>query len=226
MALIGQVVVGPVHLHQTFDATPAMELQFEEFRMVSEDPRLAVWASGDDFDEFESALETDPTVAEYRYLSELQERRLYQLVFPPTKKEDYLYPVLLDENIIILRSTITQNGIDFTARFPSRDSVEVLREGCRDRDISFHLTNLYRESTLDDGCSRNPYGVTEPQQELLLHALETGYFEVPRQTDLKTIAEEFDVSAAAVSTRLRRGQRTLLRNTLGQRLSSTVPHGE
>lgn len=221
MALIGRVKIGLLYLHETFAAAPSMELEQEEFRIVSGEPRLAVWASGDDFESFETALAADSTVADYRHLSDLKGKRLYQIVFPKEREAEQLYPVALEENIIPIRSTITDAGINLTARFPSREAVVIFRDACRERDISFTLQQLYREEEImNDGGLDSPFGVTDAQREALLHALEAGYFDVPRRTKLGAIAEDLGVTTSAVSTRLRRGQRTLLQNTLAQESST------
>lgn len=221
MALIGRITLGLPYLHETFDAVPDIQLQQEEFRIVSDEPRLTVWALGDDFTAFETALTTDSTIADYEHLSELQEKRLYQLVFFQEREPEHLYPVALEQNIMPIRSTITRDGIALIARFPSRDAIATFREACRERDIQFHLTQLYREdAAMSDGGLANPFGVTAAQREALLRTFEAGYFDVPRRTTLGAIADDLGITTSAVSTRLRRGQQNLLRHTLAQELST------
>lgn len=52
--------------------------------------------------------------------------------------------------------------------------------------------------------------LTERQQEILLTALELGYFETPRQTNQEEIAEALDVSTATIGEHLRRIQAKLI----------------
>jgi DNA-binding NarL/FixJ family response regulator len=52
--------------------------------------------------------------------------------------------------------------------------------------------------------------LTERQQEILLTALELGYFETPRETNQEAIAEELGVSTATVGEHLRRIQAELI----------------
>lgn len=130
MALIGRVKLGLLYLHETFEAVPNMELQQEEFRMVSGEPRLTVWASGDDFETFETVLTADSTITDYHHLSDLQDKRLYQLVFLKERKEEHLYPIVLEQNIIPIRSTITCDGINLIARFPSREAIASFHKSC------------------------------------------------------------------------------------------------
>jgi len=51
-----------------------------------------------------------------------------------------------------------------------------------------------------DGCTQ----VSDVERETLQTAVETGYFERPRDASLGTLAESFAVSKAAVSKNLRR----------------------
>lgn len=45
-------------------------------------------------------------------------------------------------------------------------------------------------------------------------ALDRGYYDIPRTIDVGGLAEEFGVSRQAVSERLRRGHRTIIKNGL------------
>jgi predicted DNA binding protein len=97
-----------------------------------------------------------------------------------------------------------------SVRCPSREAFEVVREAIAERYDYFRSLRLYREEASDD----DGFGVTGPQREALLAALEAGYYDVPRGTTLAVVAESLGVSDQAVSTRLRRGTTALLRATL------------
>jgi len=57
-------------------------------------------------------------------------------------------------------------------------------------------------------------GLSDRQLEALRTAYERGYFEVPRQTSLDTIAAELEISASSLSERLRRAQTHLFEETV------------
>lgn len=78
------------------------------------------------------------------------------------------------------------------------------------RNAGFQLHRLTR-----DGASEPPGdGLSDLQREALRTAYEMGYFEIPRQTSLKTIAAELDISASSVSERLRRAHTQLIEETV------------
>lgn len=51
--------------------------------------------------------------------------------------------------------------------------------------------------------------LTAKQREMMIAAAEMGYFEVPRQVGLESVASEIGISSQAASERLRRGQHRL-----------------
>jgi predicted DNA binding protein len=110
---------------------------------------------------------------------------------------------------------VTAEGKRVLSRVPSREAVVQFRQACSERGFGFRLERLYREEVAaEDGGIDDRYGVTAAQREALSAALEMGYFEVPRDASLEHVADELDISRQALSTRLRRGQSNLLRNTL------------
>lgn len=70
--------------------------------------------------------------------------------------------------------------------------------------------SLESMGTYDPDRSDPFASLTERQQEILLTALELGYFETPRQTNQEAIADTLDVSTATVGEHLRRIQAKLI----------------
>jgi len=97
--------------------------------------------------------------------------------------------------------------------FEDRDHLTTFYRQCNEHGISVEIRRIHSSDRPDEkggGSSR----LTDAQYEILLAALEQGYFDVPRQIDLRDLAEEFEISDTAVSQRLRRGLSTLLSETL------------
>lgn len=61
---------------------------------------------------------------------------------------------------------------------------------------------------------QSPFGLTRGQREVLVAAMERGYFEVPRRASLVDLGESLDISDSAASQRLRRGLSELISSTL------------
>ncbi|AGB36532.1 helix-turn-helix domain-containing protein [Natronococcus occultus] len=193
-------------------ATASAKLVIEQvYRSEDGATKLVFWAHGDDPEPIEAALEDDRTVADSSLLEVLSERRLYSAALSDWGADLLIYPEAAVNDITFRDITVAGDGeTRIRARVPSREALQDYRESCRERDIPFRLQRIFEES--DSG--RDYYGVSERQCEALLTALEDGYFDVPRETTLAAVAEELDISDQALSARLRRGQATLLRNTL------------
>ncbi|WP_435158434.1 helix-turn-helix domain-containing protein [Haladaptatus sp. DFWS20] len=56
--------------------------------------------------------------------------------------------------------------------------------------------------------------MTSEQREAVVTAYKRGYFQIPRQTTLTTLAESFDISDSAYSQRLRRGLSIMIHETM------------
>ncbi|WP_339106315.1 helix-turn-helix domain-containing protein [Haloterrigena salinisoli] len=216
MALIGRAEVGPPPGQSALESVPDMELLFEDIRSIGDEPwKMIVWAMGDNFEKYESALTADPTIDSYDSLTKLPEKRLYRLRLSDDGQRRTIHSVSVEHDVTIIRLTATAEKEELLARFPSRDAVVNLREACLERDRRFELISLYEEKSVkNDGGFETRYGVTTRQKEALLTALENGYFNVPRETTMEETAKELGISTSALSTRFRRGQRALLLNTL------------
>jgi predicted DNA binding protein len=58
------------------------------------------------------------------------------------------------------------------------------------------------------------FGLSQEQREALVLALRRGYFETPSEVGLDELAEELDITRQALSNRIRRGNRNVLRKVL------------
>lgn len=216
MALVGRVVMETHLMEATLSAVPETVLEVDVVRQISDrEVKLVCWARGGDVSGLESGFANDPTVTDFVRMTEVEERPLYRITLIEPSGYDWVYPVLVENDIVVLNSTVTAEAQTLLARFPDRDAVVTLRDACRENGIGFRLEHLYREeAAANDGGVDSRYGVTEAQREALLRAHRAGYFDVPRRTKLETVAGELGISTQALSTRLRRGQTSLLENTL------------
>ncbi|AEH38910.1 helix-turn-helix domain-containing protein [Halopiger xanaduensis] len=201
-------------------ARAARELRLGEvYGNESGEPKLLFWATVDDGDAFEAALDEDPSVRRYTALETASDRRLYSVALTDDAASRLASPVAAEHDVAILEIVVTDETV-VRARVLSRDALQAYREQCLGRDVGFKLRRLYLEEEPDTDTDTDldldgdRYGVTEPQREALRTAHSAGYFTVPRETTLSELAAEFDISDQALSARLRRGQANLLENTL------------
>jgi predicted DNA binding protein len=80
------------------------------------------------------------------------------------------------------------------------------REELRLGEMDGYVQSVGAAMTLVDGCR----DLSETERRTLETAVNRGYFDRPRDADLASLADEFDISKPAVSNNLRRGQERVL----------------
>ncbi|KTG08506.1 hypothetical protein AUR64_17655 [Haloprofundus marisrubri] len=192
-------------------SVPSMQIRVEEVFSADDSAPLYLlfWASGGDFEAFESELNADETVLSVDVLDTYETQKLYRVQVDP---EVTLYPLSALVGASRLEVTATHEGLDVRMRFPDRDALATFRHRLRDHDVSFTLKRLY---TPDSPDTTEQYGLSEKQRTALRSAVRIGYFDVPRRASLDELAEELGISGQAASERLRRGTTALVRNTIG-----------
>lgn len=213
-------------LAEALAAVPDLWVELEQHTAGKDgNPIFFFWAEGEGFPEFEEAMAGDGTVADFDLLDEEAERRLYRVSFTNA----CFYDGYREASGKFLALLGTHRGWDIRMRFPGREEFLIFRRHVASEELRFRLDRLYRESELEiEESAMTPVwerdlGLTASQHETLLAALERGYYEEPRDTDLEGLAAEFDVSVQAIAGRLRRGHRNLIENTLRDEVEGSTP---
>ena len=120
----------------------------------------------------------------------------------------------LMEGIVETEGTILEAKSDgawhFVLRFIDHDHVGQFYNFCTDHDIPIHVDRVY---TLTEETLRGRmFGLTSEQREALVLALKRGYFRTPREVEMRSLADELDISQQAFSERLSRGLEKVLEN--------------
>ena len=199
-------------LRPSLQAAPGMTLEREWATAADRaaDPVLFVWASGGDFEAFEAALPADPTIGEHECIDDRDDRRLYRVV---VNRGVITNPAPIDRETGASRLSVetTVDGAVLEVRLPDRGSLREYISLLREHGFSVELLRAH-----DAADDNRAYDLSEKQAEALRAALHAGYFEVPRGTDLATLAGQFDISEQAFSERLRRGVSSVLASTVGE----------
>ncbi len=174
--------------------------------------------SGDRFDEFESALELDPTVRDPVLVDRYPDRHVYRVEL--TERAIRFTPAIADVGGRVLDISSSRDGWLVQLRLPDRDALVALNEACGELDVSFSVNHLRTSDDGEDGV----VGLTAKQQDLLTVAYEEGYFDVPRGISQDELADRLGVSKSAISQRLRRAIAELCRSTLSVTDDADQPH--
>ncbi len=202
--------------HPGLPLAPSLEesgVQLDVEQAVAADPDepvLFVWASDGDLDDFEAAVENDPTVADLRLVEDANNRRLYRVAVSDETPVP-LYPI--DDRMEASRLDVSSSadGVDARLRFPDRESLSEFQPRVEARGVDVTLRGVYSDTETALG---DEYGLSAKQREALVTAAELGYYDVPRQASLSDVADELGISPQAVSERLRRGIKAFVREGL------------
>jgi predicted DNA binding protein len=160
-------------------------------------------------DSFEASVRENSAVLDVHVVTEHDNEVLYALDWE-SRDEAFLSMVKrLDGHV--LEATGSSDQWIFELRFSTHDSLSTFQESCFEADIPLDVKRIYNPTKPDAGPW---YGLTTPQRETLMMAVERGYYSLPRRISTQELAEEFDVSDQATTERLRRAVETLVTNTL------------
>lgn len=168
---------------------------------------IHVWVDHDDA--VEAALAADPTVDAYERLQEQDGEMLFEL--------ETGHQVLLPCDVVqqvggtVLEAVGRDGEWVLDVRFPGRDGMAAANDMFDQYDVAVSYDSIVEFEETDE-ASRSV--LTDSQREALSTALEAGYFEVPRKTTLRELAEDLDITHQALSERLRRGQELLTQRQL------------
>lgn len=110
-----------------------------------------------------------------------------------------------------------QNKVIVTVQIPDRETLKDLIRRVRATGASVSVKSILQSgSDSKDSLEIDVSEVTEKQLEALEAAVETGYYDSPREADLEVLADRLDVSKSAISQRLKAVESRLTRKLVNQ----------
>ena len=162
-----------------------------------------------DFSRFEDGLRSDNTVGEFERVIETRDQEaIYS--FKYTDEAKVLSSVISTANGVTLEMENEGRAWIFTIWVPERTNLSHLWDYAQQHDIEIDLLRVNEY----DSLGTKDAGLTDSQREALLVALETGYFEEPRNATLSEVAADLNISQPAASGLLRRGIKRLIISSL------------
>lgn len=193
-------------LRQTLEA--AADLNVEVERVVASDPGHVmpyVWFSGDaaTLATVDDTLATDPSVDDATRLVARDDESLYRIDW--ANDVVVMLHALTDADATVLDAYVETGQWQFRVLFPDREALSRTYEFATEQGLPIEILRIHRLEERRHGR----YGLTDPQYESLVAALEYGYYEIPREMDMDELSDELGISHQALSERLRRAHRTL-----------------
>lgn len=125
--------------------------------------------------------------------------------------DDPLFRIIRRNDGHILRAVFQDQQWEITVRFPKHELLSGFKRDCEERGIGLDVDRIYHRS---DQAADPWFGLTQSQREALVLAVERGYYDIPRQCTTAELADELDISAQAVTERLRRAVANITEHTL------------
>lgn len=194
------------------EALPAHpDMAVEADRIAAHTPGSSMpclWAQEDGTGDFETAIDTDPTVTEIHATADFDGERLYHIEWDD--HIDSFISKMVDHQGVILEASARNDRWRVRLRFMTREQFDAFQTYFEEHGPSFQLEQLFSAQH-----PRHTRGdVTPEQHEALTTAADAGYFQVPRAASIRDLAAELGVSHQSVSERLRRGTENLVRDML------------
>ncbi|WP_254271852.1 helix-turn-helix domain-containing protein [Haloarcula marina] len=162
-----------------------------------------------DFLRFEEGLRNDTTIDDFERVLETRDgEAIYS--FEYTDKAKILSPVISTANGLILDMENEGDAWVLSVWMPDRAGLADFWDYAQQNEIDIELLRVNEYASPADTDA----GLTDSQREALLVAVETGYFEEPRNATLSEVAADLDISQPAASGLLRRGIKRLVVSSL------------
>lgn len=212
MSLIAEFTVPAEQfvLYETLCEVPEMIVEIE--RVIAHEPDRLMpyfWTSNGDNQKFEAAAENDPSVEGLTKLDELDGAVLYRANW--VQGVEAVVHAYTKTGAVLIDATGRNDQWELQLRFDTEDDVIRFKSYLDESDLSMDLDRLYQPSR---PTSESLSTLTETQRETIRAGLQSGYYEIPRETKPSELAEEFGISPQALSKRFRRAHRALAENAL------------
>lgn len=196
-------------LGTVFEALPGVEVELERIVPGVDVVIPYFWVRGVASDDVEAAFSEHPGVRDIRSVDSVEDEYLLRVEWEPAYVG--ILTTLTETGVVVIGAVGTDEQWTFDVRGDARDDVAEFLRLCRERDIPVTLTALHALTPIETATEA---ALTDAQREALELAYERGYFESPRQVTMEDLGKDLGISQQAVASRLRRGTRSILGQTL------------
>ncbi|WP_058991386.1 helix-turn-helix domain-containing protein [Haloarcula sp. CBA1127] len=195
-------------LSGTFQAVPEVEFDAVRFATHGTDRVVPLlWATNADTDSVGTAITEDETVRSAQVITSQDQNTLLRMDW--TDQVRFLTRVLVGEHGTVVSARGSTEGWTFRILFPERDAVSSTCDAFEE----YHI-DIERITALKDAPSIEGSQLTDGQFSILKAAVDEGYYEIPRRTNLQELASDLGVSHQALSEQARRGHRALIESVI------------
>lgn len=196
-------------LGTVFTTLPAVTVELERIVPARDVVIPYFWVRGTEIEDIEAAFDTHPGVKSIQLVDSVEDEYLLRVEW--SVDYDDVLTVLTETEIALIEASGTNQKWTFEVRGDARSDISDFATRCRELDISITTMALHSLTPVETATEA---ALTDAQQEVLILAYERGYFNLPRDVTMEELGEELGISQQAVASRLRRGIRNILAETL------------
>ena len=188
-------------LNDTFGRVPDVQVRFERTVTTGSKNDASLWIASSDGEAVEGALSFDPSVQTFELVATRRDERLYDVTFAPDARP--LQESLGESGAVV--SGVYGESASWTVRLrvDSRTALSSVVGRLEEDGYGVRIDRIWEVGGSKGGTD----GISPCHVRTLREALAAGYYEIPRETDLKELAAELGISHQALSERLRRAHR-------------------
>ncbi|MCU4926320.1 helix-turn-helix domain-containing protein [Halobacteria archaeon AArc-dxtr1] len=198
-------------LGTVFEQLPDVSVELERIIPARDVVIPYFWVRGTDVEDVEGAFSEHPGVKEIQSIDAVEDEHLLRVEW--ALDYDDVLTTLTETQIALIKAVGTDTQWTFDIRGDTRDDIADFQSRCREVGIPITLTELHALTPVETATEA---ALTDTQQEALVLAYERGYFESPREATMEEIGDELGITQQAVASRLRRGIKHILGNTLSE----------
>jgi len=168
-----------------------------------------LWVHGGAVNDLTTDLADDAGIDDVVVVDELDDHFILRVHWNLDRES--ILTAIVETDVVLLSGVGSEDRWTFEVRASEQADLSAFQTYCRDHDVPIELTQLHELSAAAEG---DEYHLTDAQRQVLELAYNSGYFDSPRAATQGDIAEELGISRQAVSSRLQRGTRRLVANTV------------
>lgn len=211
MATEATFTIGPGEfpLGTIFEQVPGVTVELERVVPGSKVVIPYFWVRGVEVEDMETAFSEHSGVEDIRLVDSVGDEYLLRVEWDSSYEG--ILSILAETEVPLTSAIGTNDQWTFEIRGDSHSDIADFQRLCTERDIPVTLTALHALTPVETATEST---LTDPQKEALILAYERGYFESPRDVTMEELGDELGISQQAVGSRIRRGIRRILGNTL------------
>lgn len=196
-------------LGTVFEQLPGVTVKLERIVPGTDVVIPYFWVRGSHSDDIVAAFSDHPGVQHIELVDSVEDEHLLRAEWVA----DYagVLSTLTGTRVPLIEAVGTDAEWTFEIRGDERSDIAEFQRRCRELDIPITLTALHALTPVETASEAT---LTDEQQEALVLAYERGYFNSPREVTMDELGDELGITQQAVASRLRRGTRRILSNTI------------